>query len=87
MTQEQFDRAIQISSDMNEIYALQDTLANSKNSRFIAAIEVKKFDAQRISIEECEVLNHARIPANIMEKFEKILWEELDRLKAEFNRL
>ena len=87
MTQEQFDKAIQIHSDMNEIYALQNTLANSKNARFIAAIEVKKFDEQRIIVEECKILNHTRIPVNIMEKFEKILWEELDRLKTEFNKL
>lgn len=87
MTQEQFDKAIQIHNDMNEIYALQNTLANSKNARFIAAIEVKKFDTQKIVVEECKVLNHTHIPAHIMEKFEKILWEELDRLKTEFNKL
>ena len=87
MTNEQYDRAIQIHSDMNVIYELQDTLGNAKNGRYLSAIKVEKWDKSGNVIEHCDVLNHAKVPAHIMEKFEKILWEELDILKTEFNKL
>lgn len=85
MTYEQYDKAIQINSDMNVIYALQDTLGNAKNGRYLSAIKVEKWDGDLV--EHCEVLNHVKVPEHIMEKFEKILWEELDILKEEFRKL
>ena len=87
MTNEQYDKAIQIHSHMNAIYALQDTLGNAKNGRFLSAIKVEKWDASGLKVEHCDVLNHAKVPEHIMEKFEKILWEELDILKEEFRKL
>ena len=87
MTNEQYDKAIQIHSDMNAIYALQGTLGNAKNGRFLSAIKVEKWDNSGLKVEHCDVLNHAKVPEHIMEKFEKILWEELDILKEEFRKL
>lgn len=87
MTREDFDRAIEINSDINNVYAIQSVLANSKNGKFLAAIEAKEFDSQRIVIRDCRVLNHVVVPKNIMEKFEKILHEELERLEKEFREL
>lgn len=87
MTYEQYDKATQIYVDMNVIYALQDTLGNCKNGRYLATIEAKKWDSSGIVIEDCKVVNHAKIPTHIMKKFEKILWEELDILKTEFNKI
>lgn len=87
MTYEQYDKATQIHVDMNVIYALQEVLGNAKNGRFLSAIKVEKWDNSGLKIEHCDVLNHAKVPTRIMEKFEKILWEELDVLKTEFNKL
>lgn len=89
MTRENFDKAIEINSEINNIYALQDALGNSKNGRFLAAIEAKRFDATAtgIAIEDCKVLNYVRVPQYVMEKFEKILWDELERLNKEFKEL
>ena len=75
MTYEQFDKATQIHASMNGIYALQDVIGNCKNGRYIASANVG------------EVVNYAILPVHIMEKFEKILWEELDVLKTQFNEL
>lgn len=86
MTYEQYDRAIKIHDDMNAIYALQDVLKNSNNGKFLSAIKAEKMDSSGRII-DFDVLNHAKVPAYIMEKFEKILWEELDALKTEFNKL
>lgn len=87
MTYEQYDKATQIHADMNVIYALQSTLGNAKNGRFLSAIKVEKWDNSGHKVEHCDVLNHAKVPEHIMKKFENILWEELDRLKTEFNKL
>ena len=87
MTYEQYDKATQIHVDMNTIYGLQSVLGNCKNGRYLATIEAKKWDSSGIVIEDCKVVNHARVPEHIMERFEKILWEELDILKTEFNKL
>jgi len=87
MTRENFDKAIEINSEINNIYALQNTLGNSKNGRFLAAIEAKKFDATKTVIDDCKVLNYVYVPQYVMEKFEKILWDELERLNKEFKEL
>lgn len=87
MTDEQYDKAVQIRSDMNAIYVLQDTLGSAKNDRFLSAIKVEKWDSSGLVVEHCDVLNHAKVPEHIMEKFEKILWEELDALNKEFRKL
>lgn len=80
MTYEQFDKATQIHVDMNEVHALLDVIGNCSNGRYIASAKVG-------SSGEYEIVNHAKVPAHIMKKFEKILWEELDALKTEFNKL
>lgn len=80
MTYEQFDKATQIHVSMNDIYALQDVIGNCKNGRYIASATVG-------INKDYEVINYAKLPTHIMEKFEKILWEELDALKTEFNKL
>ena len=87
MTQKQYDRAIQIHADIEVIYELQDVLKNSKNGKFLSAIKVKKWDSSGRVVAYGDVLNHAKVPEHIMEKFEKILLEELDALKTEFNKL
>ena len=87
MTYEQYDKATQIHADMNVIYELQATLGNCKNGRYLATIEAMRWDATGFVIDDCKVINHTKVPAHIMEKFEKILWEELDILKTEFNKL
>lgn len=74
MTREILDKALEISGDMNTIYAIQSVLANSKG-HFLAAIEAKKFDSQKIVIEECRVKNHVILPENIRKRFEDVLWE------------
>lgn len=87
MTREILDKALGITSDMNTIYAIQSILANSKGVNFLAAIEAKKFDSQRICVEECRVLNHVKLPENIRKRFEEVLREELDKLEKEFREL
>ena len=86
MTRENFDKAIEINSEINNIYELHDALGNSKNGRFLAAIEAKRFDATGI-VEDYKVLNYVRVPLYVIEKFEKILWDELERLNKEFKEL
>ena len=85
MTYEQYDKAIQINSDMNIIYELQNTLGNAKNGGYLSAIKVEKWDGDLV--EHCKVLKHVIVPENIMEKFERILWEELEIIKEEFRKL
>lgn len=86
MTREILDKALEISGDMNTIYAIQSVLANSKG-RFLATIEAKKFDSQKIVIEECRVINHVNLPEHIRKRFDEVLREELDKLESEFKEL
>ncbi len=86
MTREDFDKAIEINSNLNTIYEIKDVLRNSKN-RLLAAIEAKKFNQSGTVVEECRVLNHVKVPEHIMEKFEKILIEEIEILNKEFKEL
>lgn len=86
MTREILDKALEINCDMNTIYAIQSVLANS-NGHFLAAIEAKKFDSQRIVVEECRVKNHVILPEHIRKRFDEVLREELDKLEKEFKEL
>lgn len=89
MTYEQFDKATQIHVDMNVIYTLQDVIGGAKNGKYLAAIaeDAKDLYGIEAEIDGYKLLNKAKVPTHIMEKFEKILWEELDILKTEFNKL
>lgn len=87
MTYEQFEMATEIHEKMDEVYGLQDVIGSAKNGRYLATIEAKKWDSSGVVIEDCKVVNHAKVPTHILEKFEKILLEELDALKTEFNKL
>lgn len=89
MTNEVFERAIEIKDNINTIVELQSVLSNSKNNghgdKYLAAIDVKKLNG--FVVEDCNVLNHIRVPENIIEKFEAILWDELKNLQNEFESL
>lgn len=89
MTDEKFERACEIRADINTIVQLQSLLGNSKNNEFddkyLAAIDVKKFNG--FVVEECKVLNHIRVPEDIMKRFEEVLWDEYNKLVKEFKEL
>lgn len=89
MTDEIFERAIEIRDTINVIMVLQDVLCNSKNNghgdRYLAAIDAKKING--FVVEDCKVLNHIRVPENIMKRFEAVLWDELEKANDEFKAL
>lgn len=86
MTDEKFEKAREIKTNIETIGELQSLLANSKNNgfgdKYLAAIESN----------DCicggnKILNRIQVPAFIMEKFENILWDECRRLEKEFEEL
>ena len=89
MTDEIFERAIEIRNTINTIIGLQCVLSNSEDNgcgdKYLAAIDVKKING--FVVEECKVLNHIRVPENIMKRFEDVLWDELEKAKNEFETL
>lgn len=89
MTDEIFEKAIEIRNAIDNIVNLQALLTNSRDNgfgdRYLAAIDVQKTDG--CVVKECKVLNHIQVPKNIMEKFESILWDELETLQDEFKSL
>lgn len=89
MTMETFERAIEIKSQIDTLYSVQDVLANSNcdNNSYLAAIKAKKLSQSGIVVEDCEVWNHVRIPKNVMKRFEEVLWEEIGKLNKEFDKL
>jgi hypothetical protein len=91
MTDEKFERACEIKASIDTIVELQNLLANSKGNgfgqKYLASIDVEKFDGSGYVIEECNVLNHIQVPVFIMEKFESILWDEYHKLHQEFEEL
>lgn len=91
MTDEKFERACEIKAGIDTIVELQSLLGNSKDNgfgnKYLAAIDVKKFNDSGYVVEECRVLNHIQVPVFIMEKFESILWDELHKLQKEFKEL
>ena len=89
MTDEIFEKAVEIREKINTISMLQGVLANSKDNgcgnKYLAAIDAKKING--FYVEECKVLNHVRIPEDIMERLEAILWEEYRKASNEFKAL
>lgn len=89
MTDEIFERAIEIRNTIDTIIELQCVLGNSKDSgcgdKYLAAIDAKKING--FVVEECKVLNHIRVPENIMKRFEDVLWDELEKAGNEFKAL
>ena len=71
------------------IIELQCVLGNSNDNgfdnRYLAAIDAKKIKG--FVVEECKVLNHVKVPENIMKRFEEVLWDELEKAKNEFKTL
>lgn len=91
MTNEKFERACEIKASIDAIVELQNLFANSKNNgfghKYLAAIDVEKFDNSGYIIEECNILNHIQVPVFIMEKFDDVLWYEYNKLLKEFEEL
>lgn len=91
MTDEKFERACEIKAGIDTIVELQNLFTNSKDNgfgqKYLAAIDVEKFDYSGYAIEECNVLNHIQVPVFIMEKIDSILWDEYHRLQKEFAEL
>ena len=91
MTNEKFEKACEIKEDMNAILRLDSLLKNSMDNgygnKYLASIDVKKLKPNGIVVEECDVLNHERVPEYIMEKFIKLIWDEYYSLQKEFEEL
>lgn len=91
MTEEKFERACEIKASIDSVVELQNLLANSKGNgfgqKYLAAIDVEKFDNSGYVIEDCNVLNHIQVPVFIMEKFDSILRDEYHKLQKEFEEL
>lgn len=89
MTDEIFEKAVEIRDTINTIVEIQNVLGNSKNNgcgdKYLAAIDVEKING--FVVEECKVLNHIRVPENIMKRFEDVLWDEFKKAKDEFESL
>lgn len=89
VTDEIFEKAVEIRDTINTIIELQGVLGNSKDNsfdnRYLAAIDARKIKG--FVVEECKVLNHIKVPENIMKRFEEILWDELEKARNEFKTL
>lgn len=89
MTDEIFEKAVEIRNIINTIVELQCVLGNSKDNgcgdKYLAAIDIQKIKG--FIVEECKVLNHIRVPENIMKRFEDVLWDELRMAEDEFKML
>lgn len=89
MTDEIFEKAIEIRNAIDNIVKLKGLFANSRDNgfgdKYLAAIDIQKTDG--CVVKECKVLNHIQVPENIMEKFDIILWDELEKLQDEFKSL
>ena len=89
MTDEIFEKAVEIREKINTISILQSVLANSKDNgcgnKYLAAIDAKKIDG--FIVKECEVLNHIRVPEDVMERLEEVLWDEYCKASNEFKAL
>ena len=91
MTNEKFEKAREIKEDMDTILRIHSLLENSIDNgygnKYLASIDVKKLKPNSIVVEECDVLNHERVPEYIMEKFKKLIWDEYYSLQKEFDEL
>lgn len=91
MTNETFEKACEIKEDINTMLRLHSLLENSMDNgcgdKYLASIKVKKLKPNCIAVEECDVLNHEKVPEYIMEKFKKFIWDEYHRLQKEFEEL
>lgn len=91
MTNETFEKAYEIKENLDSILRLHSLLSNSMDNdcgnKYLASIDVKKLKPNNIVVEECDVLNHEKVPEFIMEKFIKIIWDEYQRLEKEFEEL
>lgn len=89
MTDKTFEKAVEIRERINTISILQGVLDNSKDNgcgeKYLAAIDVKKING--FYVEECKVLNHVRVPEDIMKRLEEVLWDEYYKASNEFKAL
>lgn len=87
MTKEQYSKAIDINVAMNVIYELQHAIGNATVGKYLCAVKEVKIDPTSGLLDGGEIINYAKLPKHIKEKFEKILREELERLEREFAEL
>ena len=91
MTEKQFEQAVELREKIESLYILQDVIKNAKSNgtgkRFLASIDATKFNNSGIIVEECEVQNHAYLSEDIMEKFDRVIWDELNLLQEAFKKL
>lgn len=91
MTNEIFEKACEINENMEAILRLDSVLANSMDNgcgnKYLASIDVKKLKPNSCVVDECDVLNHEKVPEFIMDKFKKVIWDEYNRLQKEFEEL
>lgn len=91
MTEKQFEQAVELREKINNLYILQGVIKSAKpndtGKRFLASIDATKFSNSGIIVEDCKVINHAHLPEDIMEKFDRVIWNELDILQDAFDKL
>lgn len=87
MTLEQYSRATDIMVDIDVIYELQHAIGNATEGKFLCAAKTVERNPTTGIYEGGEIMNYARLPKHIKEKFEQILKEELKRLEREFAEL
>lgn len=89
MTDEIFEKAVEIRERINTIIDLQSVLNNSKDNgcgdKYLAAIDTKH--SKGFIVDECEILNRIKVPENIMKRFEAVLWDELEKTENEYEAL
>lgn len=89
MTDEIFEKAIEIQKRINTIIDLQGVLGNSKDNgcgdKYLAAIDINHGNG--FIAEEHAVLKRIKVPENIMKRFESVLWDELEKAEDEFEAL
>ena len=91
MTEKQFEQAVELREKIESLYILQDVIKSAKpngtGKRFLASIDVTKFGHSEVLVDECKVLNHAHLSEDVMEKFDRIIWDELNLLQDAFKKL
>ena len=91
MTEQQFEQAVELREQMNSLYELQSVIRSAKTNetgkRLLASIDATKFSDSGIIVNECKVVNHVHLSEDIMEKFDRLIWNELDLLQKAFEEL
>ena len=91
MTEQQFEQAVELREKINNLYEIQSVIRSAKTNetgkRLLASIDATKFSDSGIIVNECKVINHVFLPEDIMEKFDRIIWDELDLLQEAFKKL